>query len=87
MPVKYRMFEQDPITNMWFDRGWVEAASQQDALRQSANGNFHFVVPETSFHPARVAKVEVSRWEYVEDLSQLPMGEGEPVIVDGAVEE
>lgn len=60
---RYRLFEQDPITNLWRDKGWVEGDSQTAALKGTPIGIWHFVVPESSFHPARRRTEEVPRWD------------------------
>lgn len=68
---KYRIFKLNPITNEWRDEGFHEGSGQQDALRKSeavVEGNTYFVVPESSYHPVTLAKVEVVRyaWQYGE---------------------
>ena len=64
---RYRVFEKNPITNEWVDKDFAEGNGQQDVIRKvGVPGNSYFVVPETSFHPVTIAKVEVVRWQYGE---------------------
>jgi hypothetical protein len=65
---KYRLFELNPVTNEWIDRGWVEGSGQQDVIRKSRgdSGGEFFVVPQTSYHPVKVGREEVVKWTYTD---------------------
>lgn len=85
----YRVFELNPITNEWIDRGWSEGKSQQAAIKKynpQAEGQF-FAVPESSFHPVVVGKQEIVRWTYTAADGSQAEGVAEdaetPVEVDG----
>lgn len=76
---KYRVFRQNPITTEWVDRGWQEGTGQDDALRQIAtDGDWHFVVPESSFHPIRKGSRTIALWERLGD------GEEFEAVAEGA---
>ena len=85
----YRVFELNPITNEWIDRGYVEGKSQQAAIKAhnpQAEGQF-FAVPESSYHPVNVGKKEVVRWTYTAADGSEAQGVAEeslePAEVDG----
>ena len=70
---RYRVFEKNPVTNEWVDKDWQEGTGQQDVIRKvGAAGNSYFVVPESSFHPVKIATAEVVRWEYDDEDSTVP---------------
>jgi hypothetical protein len=70
----YRLFEKNPVTNEWVDRGWKEGDGQKEVLRANAvQGSEYFAVPATSFHPVRLSEVTVTRWEFSEDGAQEEM--------------
>lgn len=65
----YRLFELNPITNEWVDKGFHEGNGQEDTLRKSKDvkeGNTYVLMPATSYHPVTLAKIETVRyaWQY-----------------------
>jgi len=75
---RYRLFEKNLVTNEWVDKGWQEGSGQQDVIRkQGIAGNSYFVVPETSFHPVKIATAEVVRWESLDGDEMLAQEEVE----------
>lgn len=66
---RYKPFQKNPITNEWRELDWVEADSQQAAMRQVAESpdTEYFVVPASSYHPAKLTRVESVRWEFTEN--------------------
>ena len=77
----YRVFEKNPITNEWIDRGDHDGNDQRSAInkaRGKSEGEF-FAVPESSFHPVRVGKEEIVRWKFESASGEVVEGVAEEI--------